>query len=928
MWDSKTGMINHGRTMKKTLFLAGVCISIVLPSCIKETDISSLEDKSFYVEYSIIADREPSYGFLDNSKEGNTRTVVQPDGQVLWSETESISLFIEASDNGGYKMTSRNDNHKATTEFYGEIPANHGSTTCWAVYPYRESTTFDGEEVVVDLPYEQVAKKGTFCDDLFISVARSDSQQFNFRNVCGGIQFTVSTPGVRQVALHSLNEDYIAGKLHIRFDDEGTPYVHSVENGNCTVAVTAPDGEEFEVGVPYFIVSAPSTCSFFTLIFRTDTDFAEYTTQTPNTIKRSVFARLRDKDAGLKFKESKATFNFNGSWSWLPWEPSGRFRVNNICFHVRSNRTMPRGLISTENEFMYSEICNDTLHVYTGANYFEPLNGEGLFNSFYQIESLDLSTFDTSKITSMREMFNQCYNLRHLDLSGFNTSIVTDMSRMFHACYSLESLDYSGFDTSNITSFNGMFSECYRLERLMTPFDCSNAQDMDGMVAGCWHLREIHFSESPSPVLQYVPKFGACFRCNILDLGGLDFTNCDDVELLLGQLAFKSKNCVIACTEKTKELILSENIPFDHDAITWVLPGEEIPMVEDKHLPDLYYSTNYEMEGVIEQIQSSSVGNGIDVYFLGEAYSDRLIANGKYKNDLMLAIDAVFSEEPFKTFRHFFNVYIVYAVSANEVVGYNEQYDTVFSTFLSSTNASIFRGLDAYQYLIYAKRQFISEEEISVTVVNHDSSHGIAYLNLSLDPDPEMDFGYGNGEALVTRNSDDEQFKNTVLHEFGHAFAKLADEYWYDDGVTPTQDDLQWLETLQKSGMYTNVSSTNDPEKAPWSRFLKDERYTSTGLGLYEGGYTYASGIWRPTEYSIMRYNTGGYNAPSRAAIFNKIHKKAYGKSWVFDFDEFTAYDQINLVPRINISSNKSSYRDNSLKRVPPVIIKVDSSRY
>ena len=922
-WDLKTGMTNQERTMKKNLFLVAACISIVLPSCIKETDISSHAENSSFVEYSIIAHRESSYGISDNSKEEGTRTEVQSDGQVLWSKNESISLFVGASSTGGYKLTSRNDSPEATTEFYGEIPANHGNTTCWAVYPYRESTTFDDEEVVVDLPYEQVAKKGTFSDDLFISVAKSDSKMFHFRNVCGGVQFTVSTPGIRQVALHSLNDDYMAGKLHIRFDDEDTPYVHSVENGNSSVAVTAPEGEEFEVGTPYYIVCAPIESSDFSVTYRTDTDFAKYETPNAKSIKRSVFAKLLDKDAGLDFKISKATFDFESASSWLTWEPEQRQYVKAISFHVRSNRTMPRGLISTENEFMYSEVCNDTLHVYTGANYFEPLSGEGLFACFYQLETLDLSTFDTSKITSMEQMMSQCNSLKQLDLSGFNTSKVTTMAGMFNDCYSLESIDVSNFDTSNTTNFREMFRHCFRLKELHLPFDLSKAQTIYKMFEDCWNLKELHFSQSSSPVLEDAfTAFMNCIRCNILDLGGLDFSNCDDVVCMLQDLAFKSRNCVIACTEDTKNRILAEDNSFDHNAITWVHPGEEIPPVEDKLYPDLYYSTNYEMDGVIEQVQTSSVGNGIDLYFFGDAYSDRLIASGKYKSDLMLAIDAIFSEEPFKSFRNCFNVYIVYAVSANEVVGY----DTAFSTFPDPQTTMIGRWLSPYQYLTFLKRQFISEEVISVTIVNHDSGHGIAYMEWVCDP--EVDYGDGNGEALITRCSDDEQFKNSVLHEFGHAFAKLADEYWYDDGVTPSQDELNWLAESQQYGVYTNVSATNDPDEAPWSRFLQDDRYTSAGLGLYEGGWIYATGIWRPTDYSIMRYNTGGYNAPSRAAIYNKIHKRVYGKSWKFDYDEFTEYDQINLVPRINISSNKSSYRDNSLKRVPPVIIKVDSSRY
>lgn len=911
---------------KSILILAGAVFFFVPLGCQREEMLDSTNTQprdSAFVEYSIIADRESDFLDPDHSSDVTTKTVIQSDGQVLWSVRECISLFVGSNNAGGYKMTSENDKPEASTVFTGEIPATPETNTFWAVYPYRESTTFDGEEIVVELPYEQVAKKESFCDDLFISVAKSDSQHFYFRNVCGGIQFTVSTPGIRQVTLRSVGDCVLAGKLHIRFDEEGIPYVFSVDAGNTSVSVTAPDGEEFEVGTPYYIVAIPTEQSYFSLIYRTNSDYAEYQTSSSNSIKRSVFAKLLGKDTGLDFNESKATFDFWGSSSWLPRTPEEREHVKAVLFHARSSRSMPMGLISTQNEYMYSEVRDDTLHIYTGANYFEALNGEGLFSAFPKMEIIDISAVNTSQIKSMARMFSGANNLKTLNISSFNTSNVTSMAGMFSDCYSLESIDLTGFDTSNTEDFSEMFRYCYRLKELNLPFDFSKARTIRNMCECCWNLKKIRLSITSSPVLDNVfGAFSECFRCNIIDLGGLDVSSCSDVQGLFALLAFKSRNCLVISTEDTKNRILDEDDTFNHELVSWILPGEEIPTVEDKLFSDLYYSTNYEMDGVIEQVQSSTVSNGIDLYFFGDAYSDRLIENGKYRSDLMLAIDAIFSEEPFKTFRSYFNIYIVYIVSANEVIGV-DPYDTAFSTTVHPSTTGIGRVLSPYEYLTYYKRQFINEEVISVTVVNHDSGHGTAYLNW--DHDPEIDYGYGNGEAYVTRCSNDEQFKNTVLHEFGHAFAKLADEYWYDDGVVPTQADIDCLEDFQRYGVYKNVSTSNDPDSAPWSRFLKDERYVSNGLGLYEGGYTYASKIWRPTENSIMRYNTGGYNAPSRAAIYNKIHKRVYGKSWEFDYDEFTEYDHINLENKMSVSLRQTIRTDSQLKHVPPVLIRQEA---
>ena len=60
-------------------------------------------------------------------------------------------------------------------------------------------------------------------------------------------------------------------------------------------------------------------------------------------------------------------------------------------------------------------------------------------------------------------MFSNCSNLTSLDLSNFNTSKVTKMNWMFRAMSSLTSLNLSSFDTSNVTDMSYMFGSCKNL---------------------------------------------------------------------------------------------------------------------------------------------------------------------------------------------------------------------------------------------------------------------------------------------------------------------------------------------------------------------------------------------------------------------------------------------------------------------------------
>ena len=76
---------------------------------------------------------------------------------------------------------------------------------------------------------------------------------------------------------------------------------------------------------------------------------------------------------------------------------------------------------------------------------------------FRNILDLDLSNFDTSKVTDMHGMFFNMFYLTTLNLSNFDTSNVMDMNSMFYSVGNLSKLDLSNFDTSKVTDMHDMF---------------------------------------------------------------------------------------------------------------------------------------------------------------------------------------------------------------------------------------------------------------------------------------------------------------------------------------------------------------------------------------------------------------------------------------------------------------------------------------
>jgi surface protein len=82
-----------------------------------------------------------------------------------------------------------------------------------------------------------------------------------------------------------------------------------------------------------------------------------------------------------------------------------------------------------------------------------------MFLNCYNLKSIDISHFDTSKTKNMNGMFFQCNSLENLELGNLDTSSVTDMRQMFYNCYSLKSLNLNSFNTVNVQAnrFNEMF---------------------------------------------------------------------------------------------------------------------------------------------------------------------------------------------------------------------------------------------------------------------------------------------------------------------------------------------------------------------------------------------------------------------------------------------------------------------------------------
>ena len=158
-------------------------------------------------------------------------------------------------------------------------------------------------------------------------------------------------------------------------------------------------------------------------------------------------------------------------------------------------------------------------------------NMRGMFYHLSNLTTLDLSNFDTSRVTNMSFMFSGVSNLTTLDLSNFDTSKVTNMSNMFSATPKLTTLDLSNFNTSNVTDMSHMFHDMSSLTSLnLSNFDTFKVTNMGAMFNNMSNLTTLNLSNfNTSKVTDMSYMFAVTPNLTTLDLSNFDTSNVTDM---------------------------------------------------------------------------------------------------------------------------------------------------------------------------------------------------------------------------------------------------------------------------------------------------------------------------------------------------------------------------------------------------------------
>ena len=228
----------------------------------------------------------------------------------------------------------------------------------------------------------------------------------------------------------------------------------------------------------------------------------------------------------------------------------------------------------------------------------------------------------------------------------------------------------------------------------------------------------------------------------------------------------------------------------------------------------------------------------IDVAILAEGYTADEMET--FYQDAQIACESLFSHEPFKSMQKRFNIVAVASPSQDSGVSVprlgiwkNTAFSSHFSTFYSD------------RYLTTSRLKSV-----------HDALAGIPYEHIIILANTEEYGGGGiyNSYTLTTAHHSD--FRPVVVHEFGHSFGGLADEYFYDDDVMTDTYPLHvepWEQNVSTRVDFGSKWEDMLPEATPVPTPLEETgKYP---VGVYEGAAYSAKGIYRASYNCRMRTN-------------------------------------------------------------------------
>ncbi len=253
-------------------------------------------------------------------------------------------------------------------------------------------------------------------------------------------------------------------------------------------------------------------------------------------------------------------------------------------------------------------------------------------------------------------------------------------------------------------------------------------------------------------------------------------------------------------------------------------------------------------------IDNGKPEHNVDVVILSEGYTEG--EKEKFINDARRVTGYLFDEEPFKSNIHKFNIRAVFTPSNDS--GTDIPGDNIYNnTILNST----FYTFNVPRYLTTSDMKTI-----------YDIAANVPYDHMYVLVNTQLYGGGGFYNFLSVCSSDNHLTREVFVHEFGHGFAGLADEYYTSDvayenfynlKTEPWEPNITTLTDFNKK--WKSLVDVSTPLPTP-----RSEQFSST-LGVFEGGGYISKGIYSPYMDCRMKSNNAEKFCPVCIEAIQKV---------------------------------------------------------
>ena len=240
-------------------------------------------------------------------------------------------------------------------------------------------------------------------------------------------------------------------------------------------------------------------------------------------------------------------------------------------------------------------------------------------------------------------------------------------------------------------------------------------------------------------------------------------------------------------------------------------------------------------------LKSGSDEECIDVAIVAEGYTAAEME--LFLKDARTACDEILRYEPFASLKERFNFVAVMLESQDSDVSVPQ--DGAWRNTALGSN-----------FMTFYSPRYLTTGNIHTM---HDKLSGIPYEHLIILANTDTYGGGGIYNSYTLTTAHNPMFKPVVVHEFGHSFGALADEYFYEHA-----DHTEGTYKLGYEPWEQNITSMVDFQ-SKWADMVAEgveiptkptaERRANYTIGVYEGGGYMTKGMYRPADICRMRDN-------------------------------------------------------------------------